>query len=396
MKKGHKVEETVRKTFLPFCLPSIGEAEKKEVLDTLGSGWITTGPKTKKFEENFRNYIGSQHAIAVSSCTAALHLALAALDIGPGDEVITSPFTFAATANVVEHCGARPVFVDIERETYNIDPDLIEAKITPATRAIMVVHYAGHPCEMEKIRHIATGHHLHIIEDAAHALGSEYRGKKAGTLGDVGCFSFYPTKSITTGEGGMVTCQDSALAEKIRIMSLHGISKDAWKRYSANGSWFYEVTYAGFKYNMTDIQASLGIHQLDRLEDFITARQCLASLYDEAFSGREELTLPVARKGIRHAKHLYTVLLNLGKLSVDRAEFIQKLQEENIGTSVHFIPLHLHPYYRQRYGYRKGDFPVAEDVYERIVSLPLYPMLTEEDVEYVIRAVFKIINTHHR
>ena len=395
---GRMREPPVRTDFLPFSLPDIGEAEIEEVVRTLRSGWITTGPKTKEFERLFREYVGCGHAIAVSSCTAGLHLALAAGDIGQGDEVITTPLTFCATANVVVHRGAVPVFADVREEDLNIDPEEIEKKITPRTKAIIPVHLAGRPCAMDEILDIARQHGLLVIEDAAHAVGARYRGRMIGSIGDVTAFSFYATKNLTTAEGGMVTTDDAKLAERMRLLSLHGISRDAWKRYSADGSWYYEVLEAGYKYNMTDIQAALGIHQLRRLEDFIRVRRRYAEMYTSAFAEMPEIIAPSleVEPGSRHAWHLYIIRIAKGALRIDRDRFIEELRAENIGASVHFIPLHLQPYYRDRYGYKKGDFPVAEAAYEGLISLPLYTTMTEEDVGDVIRAVKKIVARHRR
>lgn len=394
--RGLKTEEGRRAEFLPFCLPLIGEEEKKEVLDSLESGWITTGRKTALFEKKFKEYVGSRHSIAVSSCTAALHLCLASIGISEGDAVIVPTLTFAATANVVVHCGGRPVLVDVRRDTFNMDPQAVESHITPKTKAITLVHYGGQCSHVDEIRAIARKHNLYLIEDAAHALGATYKGVKAGRLGDFGCFSFYPTKNITTGEGGMITVDDDGLAEKMRLMSLHGINKDAWKRYSSEGSWHYEVVYPGFKYNMTDIQASIGIHQLDKLEYFIKVRQEYSQLYDDGFRDIEEIETPFVSPTSVHARHLYTILLKTEKLTIDRAQFIDKLREANIGTSVHFIPLHMHPFYKDTYGYTMGDFPVAEDIFNRIISLPLYPKLTHDDIKYVIDSVRKLIYLYRK
>jgi dTDP-4-amino-4,6-dideoxygalactose transaminase len=391
---GAANEACKRASFLPFCVPDIGEREIEEVVLTLRSGWITTGPRTKEFEKLFAQYIGSHHAIAVSSCTAALHIALAAIGVGPGDEVITSPLTFCSTANVVIHLGATPVFADIG-DDYNIDPLEIRKRITPRTKAIIPVHHSGQPCRMDEILECAGEHNLPVIEDAAHAAGAKYHNRMIGGGGNVTAFSFYAIKNMTTAEGGMITTDDDELAEKIRVLSLHGISKDAWKRYSSTGSWYYEVTCPGYKCNMTDIQAALGIHQLERLPGFLEVRQRYARMYDEMFGGMPEISVPILHPDVSHARHLYVIQLNLDRLTIDRAEFIQALRSEMIGTSVHFIPVHLHPYYRERYGYARGDFPVAERTYDRIISLPLYPKMTEEDVGDVIVAVKRVVAHHH-
>jgi dTDP-4-amino-4,6-dideoxygalactose transaminase len=390
-------EETpVREAFLPPFAPCLGEDEYEEVVDTLRSGWITMGPKTRRFEEAFAKHVGASHAIAVSSCTAGLHAALVAGNIGPGDEVITTPLTFCSTANVVVHQGAIPVLADVRPDTYDIDPEEIEKRLTPRTKALIPVHMGGQPCEMEAIQALADEHDLLVIEDAAHALGAEYRGRRIGTLSDVTVFSFYATKNLTTGEGGMVCTEDEDLAQKISILRLHGISSDAWKRYSDVGSWYYEVLLPGYKYNMTDVQAALGLHQLTKQERFQELREEYARIYTEAFAGLPEVLAPYVEDHVRHAWHLYLVRLDLERLTIDRGQFIEALRRQNVGASVHFIPLHLHPYYQQQYGFKKGDYPVAEKVYEGIVSLPLYPKMTRKDVDDVIEAVSRVISSSRR
>ena len=394
----------VRARFLPFTLPLIGEEEIAEVVDSLRSGWITTGPKVKRFEEEFAQYIGCRHAIAVNSCTAALHIALTALDIGPDDEVIVPTLTFCSSANVVVHAGARPVLVDVG-EDFNVQAETIERAITPRTKAIIVVHYSGQACDLAAVYDIARRHHLAVIEDAAHAVGAEYNGHKIGASyhtqalsldKHITCFSFYAIKNLTTGEGGMIVTSDPELAERIRMLSLHGMNRDAWKRYSSAGSWFYEVQEAGFKYNMTDIQAGMGIHQLKKLDGFIETRARYAGMYSEAFSEVPEIEMPLIHEDRKHAWHLYVIKLALERLKIDRAEFIEELRAQNIGTSVHFIPVHLHPYYREKFGYRHGDLKQAEYLYDRIVSLPLYPGMKEDDVHDVIRAVRNILSSNRR
>ena len=389
-------ESPVREEFLPPFAPSLGDEEYEEVLDTLRSGWITMGPKTGKFEEAFAEYVGCRHAVAVSSCTAGLHLALVAGGIGPGDEVITTPLTFCSTANVIVHQGAVPVLADVRPDTLNIDPEEMEKKITPRTRAILPVHLGGQPCEMDEILALAQEHGLLVIEDAAHATGATYKGRMVGTIGDVTVFSFYATKNLTTGEGGMICTEDSNLAEQMSVLRQHGISRDAWKRYGDQGSWFYEVLHPGYKYNMTDVQASLGLHQLAKQEQFLQVRERYAGVYAQAFADVPEVLAPTVKDHARHAWHLYSIQLDLESLTIDRGQFIEALRRENIGTSVHFIPLHLHPYYRETYGFQKGDYPVAEGAYDRIVSLPLYPKMTEGDVEDVIQAVGKVIERSRR
>jgi dTDP-4-amino-4,6-dideoxygalactose transaminase len=390
-----ETDEWVRSQFLPFCLPDLGEDEINAVVEVLRSPWITTGPRTRTFEQQFAEYVGSRHAIAVSSCTAALHIALAAQGIGPGDHVITSPLTFCSTANVVLHLGGTPVFADI-CDDYNIAPQEIERRISPCTKAIIPVHHSGQPCRMDEILACARKHGLFVLEDAAHAAGARYRDRIIGTIGDVTAFSFYAIKNMTTAEGGMITTDNDELAEKMRLLSLHGISKNAWKRYTSEGSWYYEVIYPGFKCNMTDIQAALGICQLARLEDFLSIRSKYAAMYNRAFAEIPEIQTPVVHADVRHAWHLYVIQLDLKRLAINRDQFIEALRAEDIGTSVHFIPVHLHAYYRDRFGFRRGDYPNAERIYDRIVSLPLYPKMTERDVQDVIAAVHHIVSRHRK
>lgn len=386
----------MRNKWIPFFLPSIGNDEKKAVLEVLESGWLTTGPKVKQFEQEFAKYIGARHAIAVNSGTAALHLALDAVGIKEGDEVIVPTMTFAATGEVVHYLKARPVLVDCEFGTFNMDPKDVERKITIKTKAIIPVHFGGEPCDMDRISEIAGHHNLKVIEDAAHALPAKHREKMVGTIGDITAFSFYATKNITTGEGGMITTDNDDYAERMRIMSLHGISEDAWKRYTAEGSWDYEILYPGFKYNMTDIAAAIGIQQLLKCDRFWETRKYYAELYDKGFEGVPEITTPALANGRQHAWHLYVIQLNLERLRIARNAFVELLKKENIGTSVHFIPLHLHPYYRESFGYKPEDFPNASSIYERIISLPLYPKMTEEDVNDVIEAVKKVVHVSRK
>ncbi|MGD0497264.1 MAG: DegT/DnrJ/EryC1/StrS family aminotransferase [Bryobacteraceae bacterium] len=382
-----------RQSFLPYCLPFIGEEEIQEVVDTLRSGWVTTGPKVKRFESEFARYIGVKHAVAVSSCTAALQVSLAALDIGSGDEVIVPTLTFCATANVVAQLGATPVVVDVDRN-FQISLEAVERAITARTRAVIPVHYAGQACDLDEILRLASGRGLAVVEDAAHAVGSEYRGQKIGAHGRAAAFSFYAIKNMTTGEGGMITTNDGALAGRMRVLSLHGMSRDAWKRYTDAGSWYYEVVELGFKYNMTDVQAALGIHQLRRLEGFIARRQQIAAAYDRAFAGLPEVSIPPRLSGRNHVFHLYPIRLRTERLRLNRAQFIEQLTARNIGSSVHFIPLHRHPLYRDRYGCRPEQFPVAEEIYQGLLSLPLYPKMTDQDVADVIAAVGDIVAAH--
>ena len=384
-------QRTLRSSFLSFSPPSITDDEIEAVVDTLRSSWVTTGPKTKRFEQEFAAFIGSTAALAVNSCTSALRLALTALDIGPGDEVITTPMTFCASVNVIEHAGARPILVDIEPDTLTLDPSQVVEAITPRTKAILPVHYAGHPVDMNPILELARAHHLYVIEDAAHALPATYEGKQIGTIGDLTAFSFYATKNLTTIEGGMLTGSPE-LIEKARIWSLHGMSRDAWKRYDSNGSWFYEVVVPGFKCNMTDIQAAIGLVQLRRLEEMQKQRNEILQHYNEAFGILDELETPTERPNVQSAWHLYVLRLNLENIKLDRNQFIEEMKARNIGTSVHFIPIHLHPYYRDKYSWKPMDFPVAFQEYQRIISLPLNPLLTQQDVQDVIDAVTDVVS----
>ena len=379
-----------RPTFLPFSPPAISEEEIAAVADTLRSAWITTGPKTKRFESEFAQYLGAPAALALNSCTAGLHLALVTLGIGPGDEVITTPMTFCSSVNVIEHVGARPVLADIEPDTLTIDPMCVAEAITPRTRAIMPVHYAGHPADMAPLLELARQHGLYLVEDAAHALPATYREQRIGTIGDLTAFSFYATKNLTTAEGGMLTGAPE-LIERARLLSLHGMSRDAWKRYDANGSWYYEVVEAGWKYNMTDIQAAIGLVQLQRLETMQRRRREIVARYNAAFGQLDALQTPTERSDAESAWHLYVLRLNLDRLSIDRARFIEELKARNIGTSVHFIPIHLHPYYRDKYGFQPEDFPVAYREYQRLLSLPLHPGLSDADVDDVIAAVRDVV-----
>ncbi|MGI6119276.1 MAG: UDP-4-amino-4,6-dideoxy-N-acetyl-beta-L-altrosamine transaminase [Desulfosporosinus sp.] len=380
-----------RSEFLAYGVPLIEEDDISAVVDSLKSNWITKGPKTMEFEKRFAEYVGAKYAVAVNSCTAGLHLALVAAGIGKGDEVITSTMTFASSANVIIHVGAKPVFIDIDPVAMNIDVDKIREKITPRTKGIIPVHMAGHPVQMDEIMSLADEYKLFVLEDAAHAVYTQYKGKMIGSIGDATAFSFYATKNLATGEGGMVTTNDQALADKVRIMSVHGMSKNAWNRYTAAGSWYYEVLYPGFKYNMTDIQAALGLTQLAKLERMQGIRQKIAARYNEEFGKMPEIEIPVELEYARHAWHLYIIKLNLDKLTIDRAQFIEELKEENIGTSVHFIPVPMHPYYKETFGYKQGDFPTAEAIYQRIISLPLYPKMSAQDTEDVISAVKRVV-----
>ena len=397
----------MRDTFLPFSPPLIGEEEIEEVVDTLRSDWITTGPKVRRFEEEFAAYVGAPAALGLNSCTAALHTALAALGVTTGDAVITTPMTFVSSVHVIEHVGARPLLADVEPDTLNVDPrrvaDAIEAARREGlkVRALLPVHLYGHPCDMNPLMDLAREYGLAVVEDAAHALPASHEGRKVGSFASLydvpvmTCFSFYATKNLTTGEGGMLTGPPE-LIDEARVWSLHGMSRDAWNRYGAKGSWFYEVVRPGFKYNLTDIAAALGLGQLRKLGAFQARRAEIARRYTEAFSPFEELTVPVSRPEVEHAWHLYVVRLNLERLSITREQFIEEMRERRIGTSVHFIPVHTHPYYRDRYGFRAEDFPVAAAEFRRIVSLPLNPRMSDRDVEDVIEAVGDVIEKFRR
>lgn len=382
----------MRKKFLVFGNPIIEESEINEVVDSLRAGWPGTGPKVKKFEGMFRDYKGSKFAVALNSCTASLHLSLLAIGIRPGDEVIVPTMTFTATASTVIHAGGKPVFADCEKDTMNISPSEIEKKITERTKAIIPVHFAGRACNMDAIMNIAKRHKLKVIEDCAHAIETEYRGQKAGTFGDLGCFSFYVTKNIITGEGGMVATDSEEYAEKIKMLGLHGMSKDAWKRFGSSGYKHYEIMYPGYKYNMMDIQAAIGIHQLPRVDKYWIRRREIWDRYNEAFKNLPVFIPAPAEENTRHAFHLYTLLINIDRIKITRDEFLDKMTAKNIGVGVHYIALHLHPYYKEEFGYAKGDFPNAEWISKRTVSLPLSAKLTDSDVGDVIEAVVEILD----
>lgn len=387
--------------YVPFHRPSIGDEEIREVVDTLRSGWLTTGPRTARFEREFRDYIAAPHAIAASSATAGLHLALSALGIGPGDEVITTPMTFCATVHAILHVGAAPVLADIGRDG-NIDPEQVERRIGSRTRAIIPVHLAGLPCDMEAIWAMARDRGIHVIEDAAHAAGAHYRGRPIGAgpteksgASDAVIFSFYATKNMTTGEGGMVACHRQPLADSIRMLALHGVSHDAWDRYTDDGDWHYDVLAHGFKYNLSDVQAALGIHQLHKLDESIQRRAAYARIYNDAFADMDELELPPDSAQCRHAWHLYILRLNLHRITIDRREFIRQLREKGVCASVHFIPI---PFFRFFSRLHLPEHPCqrAANLYPRIVSLPLYPAMTEEQVHYVAAAVQEIVKSSRR
>ncbi len=384
------------KDFLPFHRSDVGDEEVAEVVDVLRSGWLTSGPKVREFEREFAAVVGAEYAVAVNSCTAALHLALEAAGIREGDEVLVPTMTFAATAEVVTYFKAKPVLIDCVPDTLNLDTDLIEAAVTNKTRAIIPVHFAGHPCELKPIHSIAQAHNLRVIEDAAHALPARYHGKMIGGISDATCFSFYATKNITTGEGGMITTNNGEWAARMRMMSLHGLSRDAWNRYSAQGSWYYEILSPGFKYNLTDIAAALGLAQLKKCDRFWKGRERYAAMYQEGFQGFPEILCPPAAPHVQHAWHLYVIQLNLELLRIGRDEFIRQLQEAGVGCSVHFIPLHLHPYHRDMGGYRPEDFPVSTRVFKHIVSLPLYSKMSEGEINRVIDTVRDLVKRNRR
>ena len=391
----------MRSEFLPFAPPLIGDEEIAEVAQTLRGGWITTGDRAHEFEERFRDYVGAEAALAVNSATAAMHVALAALGIGEGDAVVSTTMTFASTIHVIEHQRARPVLVDVEPDTLNLDPDQVEdaVKRTPEVKAIMPVHLYGHPADMDAIYDIAHRHGLAVIEDAAHSLPARYHDRVIGTpppgfdQPNLVAFSFYATKNLTTGEGGMLTGAP-AIVEQARIWSLHGMSRDAYDRYTSDGSWKYDVVLPGFKYNMADVQAALGLKQLARLDAMQRRRREIVARYDDAFGPVEELETPYERPHVRSAWHIYLLRLRRERLGLDRDRFMTELRKRNIGASVHFIPIHQHSYYRHRYGLRPQSFPVAQREYERMLSLPLSPAHSDEDVDDVIQAVKEIVRDH--
>ena len=392
---AYKYIDKSMKSFIPFHVPDIGEDEIQSVIETLRSGWLTTGLKTKQFEKEFSAWIGASQAVALNSCTAALHLALEAVGVTQGDEVILPTMTFAATAEVVHYCRAKPVLVDCRADTLNIAVDAIEEAISPRTKAIIPVHFAGQPCEMAKILEVAGAHNIKVIEDAAHALPAKYRGEMVGTIGDITCFSFYATKTMTTGEGGMVTTENSEWAEQIRRLSLHGITRDAVDRYTPEGSWYYEILQPGYKYNLTDMASALGIPQLRKADELRRIRQKYAMQYYETFREFPEIILPHVAEDVEHSWHLYVIQLDLDRLRIGRDEMIEQLKKEGVGTSVHFIPLHHHPYYRNN-TYPYENYPVSNQLFERILSLPIYPKMTAVDVQYVIDKVTKLIQAYRR
>ncbi|MGA8220480.1 MAG: DegT/DnrJ/EryC1/StrS family aminotransferase [Candidatus Acidiferrales bacterium] len=382
--------------FLPFHRALIEEEEINAVLEVLQSGWLTTGPRVREFEAAFARYTGAGHALALNSCTAALHLALAAIGISEGDEVIIPAMTFAATGEVVLYFKARPVIVDCKEGSFHVDPEKIERAITSRTRAIVPVHYAGYACDMDPILDIARRHGLKVIEDAAHALPSRYKGRMVGSLGDITCFSFYATKTLTTGEGGMATTENPEYAERIRMLSLHGISRNAWNRYTAEGSWHYDILEVGYKYNMMDLQAALGLAQLAKCDAMRARRAALAERYTQALETLSAFETPQTPEDATHAWYLYVLRVNASELRINRDRVIEELKSRGIGTSVHFIPLHLHPLYQSRLGYSAGQFPNAEREFERAISLPIYPAMTDEDGDRVIEALHDIAREYRK
>lgn len=378
-----------RETFLPYSPPNLGAEEIDAATAVLRSDWITTGPRTKAFEAEFGAFIDAPggNTLMLNSCTAGLHVALVALGVGPGDEVVLPTLTFAATANVVEHVGAKPVLVDVEPDTLCIDPEAVERAITPRTRVIVPVHYAGHPAEMRPLLELAERHGLEVLEDAAHALPASYEGVMVGSRDNLAAFSFYATKNMTTTEGGALSGRPD-LQDRAQVIALHGMSKDAWKRFDKAGSWDYDIELPGFKYNMTDLQAAIGSEQLHKLPRFHARRRQVAAAYSAAFGGDRRLQVPTERPNVVSAWHLYVLRLRPDLTGVTRNRFIERLKELNIGTSVHFRPLHMMSYYARKYGYQPEDFPVAYDAFQRMVSLPLHPRLTDKDVSDVIEAVF--------
>jgi len=382
----------IRNTFLPFSRPDIGQDEINAVVDVLSSGWITSGPKVQAFEQAFAEYVGSPYALSLSSCTAGLHLAMNLLDLKPGDEVITTSLTWPATVNMIHLCGGKPVFVDVERNTINLDVSRVEEAITERTRAIVPVHFAGQACDLDGLRDICKRRGIAIIEDAAHAVGSEYKGKRIGSSDNIAIFSFHPIKNMTTGEGGMITTHDKDTYEKLRLLRFHGVDKDAWRRYGKAEKEGYELLIPGWKYNMTDMQAAIGLVQLKRLDEMTERREKLVALYDSLLSDVHELTLPAdVPYSIRHACHLYTVIVDKDKAGITRDEFMQEMKKLNIGTGLHFLAVHQLSFYKKHYPLPDGSLPETEYISERIVSLPLYSLMKETDVQEVVFAIQDIL-----
>ncbi|MCH8284954.1 DegT/DnrJ/EryC1/StrS family aminotransferase [candidate division KSB1 bacterium] len=384
------------KKTIPFHRAWLGEEEEREVLETLRSGWLTAGERTKRFEEEFAKYVGARYAVGLNSCTAGLFLSLKTLEIGPGDEVITTPMTFTATANTILHHGAKPVFVDIRHKDLNIDVSKIGNALSAKTKAIVPVHFRGVPCDMDAITQIAKEHNLAVVEDAAHAVESVYKKKKIGSIGDTTCFSFYANKNITTGEGGMVTTDRVEIANRIRLLSNHGIDKNTLSRNSSDNLPIYDVVEPGYIFNMFDIQAAIGLHQLKKIDMFWEKRKQISTQYDEAFGDSPQVSILDDVKEGKNAYHIYVLLLNLDKISISRDNLLHKLKEEGIGVSLHFKALHLHSYYRKTFGYTEVDFPAASDVSMRTFSLPIYPGMKNNEVEKVIEVLLKKLKTHSK
>ena len=386
----------IRKKFLPYGAQWLDENEIYEVIDSLKSDWITTGPKMRLFEENFSKFIGSKYAVAVNSGTAALHVSTSSIKINPGDEVITTPLTFVASANCIVYRGGTPILADIKKDTYNIDPEQIKKKITSKTKAIIPVHFAGQPCEMDEICEIAEEHNLFIIEDAAHAVDAEYKGKKIGNISDLTAFSFHPVKNMTTAEGGMVTTNDDDLYEKLLMFRTHGITKDAAKRFGKSGGYYYDMQYLGFRYNLSELHASLGIHQLKKLNAFQKRRKEIIEIYNRELSNIDGVITPYVRGYVKHSWHLYVLQLEIEKLKVDRDYIFQALREENIGVSVHYIPVHYHSFYQNKFNLNKGILPNVEWLFPRLLTIPLFPKMSENDVYDVINALEKVLNYYKK
>ncbi|NWF49556.1 MAG: DegT/DnrJ/EryC1/StrS family aminotransferase [Ignavibacteriaceae bacterium] len=386
----------MKNEFLLFHKPFISEDEVNEIVDTVRSGWLSMGPKTIRFEQEFNSYIGSKHSVAVSSWTGGGHLTLEAFGIKPGDEVIVPTMTFPATAEIVCYFGAKPVIIDVDYDTLNLTAEGIEKAITPKTRALIPVHYGGQPCDIDEILEIARRYNLKVLEDAAHSLPAYYKGKKIGSISDVTCFSFYATKTLSTGEGGMICTNDDEIAERCKIMRLHGINRDAWKRYSESGSWYYEVVAPGYKYNFTDLQASLGLPQLKKVDEMWEWRRRIAARYTEAFKDFELFELHGIKSDRESSWHLFPIRLNLDMLTINRAQFIEEVKKYYVGLGVHFMPVHQHKFYNETFNLSDKDYPVASSVFPRLVSLPIYPGMSDKLVDRVINVIVDVLNKFKR
>ena len=386
----------IREKFLPYGTQWINDNEINEVVDSLKSDWITTGPKMRTFEEKFKKFKDSKYAVAVNSGTAALHISTSSINIQPGDEVITTPLTFVASANSVIYRGGIPVFADIKKDTYNIDPIEIKKKISSKTKAIIPVHFAGQPCDMDEICEIAEENNLFVIEDAAHAVDAEYKGKKIGNISDLTAFSFHPVKNMTTAEGGMVTTNDNDLYEKLMMLRTHGITKDAVNRFGKSGGYDYDGQYLGFRYNLSELHASIGIHQLNKLEMFQKRRREIVKIYNRELADFDEITLPYVKSEIKHSWHLYILQLNLEKLKVDRDYIFNALREENIGVNVHYIPVHYHSYYQNKFGLKKGLLPKVEWLFPRLLTIPLFHKMNDNDVYDVVNSLEKVLKYYRK